>query len=89
MNSGGEVELRCLLCIDCMLIKEEKINNISDVSVTETENSGGIVIYFAREGERVWDIAKRYSVPVKSLNAHNEMDSDRIEKSTKLFIPNR
>ncbi len=89
LTSGGEVELRCLLGIDCMLIKEEKINNISDISVTDKKNNSGIVIYFARVGERVWDIAKRYSVPVKSLNAHNEMDSDRIEKSTKLFIPNR
>ena len=89
LNSGGEVEVRCVLCIDCMLIKDEKINNISKVSVNEREDNRGIVIYFAREGERVWDIAKRYSVPVNSLNAHNEMDTDKIDKDRKLFIPNR
>ena len=89
LNSGGEVEIRCLVCIDCMLIKEEKINNICDISVNDSESRNGIVIYFANKGERVWDIAKRYAVPTQSLNAHNEMESDTIENAMKLFIPNR
>lgn len=89
LTSGGEVEIRCLVSVECMLIKEEKYKNITEVSVSEKEKDGGIIIYFAHNGERVWDIAKRYSVPVENLTEHNDIAGDRIEGERKLFILGR
>jgi LysM repeat protein len=50
--------------------------------------SSGIVIYFANEGESLWDIAKRYAVPKERIGRYNNLDdTDRLERSVKLFIP--
>lgn len=89
LNAGGEVELRCLISVECMLLEKKKICNICDISVTEKGYNGGIVIYFAQAGENVWDIAKRYSVPVERLNAYNDLTEDKVRESVKLFIPDR
>lgn len=89
LNASGEVELRCLISVECMLSEKTKLYNITDISVSEKGYNGGIVIYFAREGERVWDIAKRYSVPVDRLNAYNELTEDKMSEAVKLFIPDR
>lgn len=89
LTSGGEVEIRCLVSVESMLLKEEKYKNITEVSVSEKEKDGGIIIYFAHNGERVWDIAKRYSVPVENLTEHNDIVGDRIEGERKLFILGR
>ena len=89
LNSGGEVELRCLISIECMLIKEERISTLYDVSITEAQKSREIVICFAHNGERVWDIAKRYGIPQESLNRHNDLEGEVIEGEKRLFIPGR
>ena len=35
INSSGEIEIRCLLAIDCMLTKEIKIENITEIMTEE------------------------------------------------------
>lgn len=89
LTASGEVEIRCLVNIECMLLKEAKYQNISEVSVSSREKDGGIIIYFAHNGERVWDIAKHYSVPISSLTEHNNIEGEKIEGEKKLFILDR
>ncbi len=87
LNSGGELEIRCLLSIDCMLIKEISFSNITDIVTDNINSRKGIIIYFANEGESVWNIAKRYSVPCESLVKYNEIEGDKVDRDCKLFIP--
>ena len=87
INSSGEIEIRCLLAIDCMLTKEIKIENITEIMTEESDTRQGIIIYFARAGEKIWDIAKMYKVPCHSLEELNETKGERIEADRKLIIP--
>lgn len=87
INSSGEIEIRCLLAIDCMLTKEIKIENITEIVIEESDARQGIIIYFARAGEKLWDIAKTYKVPCQSLEELNDTKGDRIETDRKIIIP--
>lgn len=87
LNSSGEIEIRCLLSVECMLIKELIIENITDIKTDECENRQGIVIYFAHEGEKLWDIAKHYGIPCEKLSQHNDITDDVIATERKIFIP--
>lgn len=86
LNSNGSVELRCLIKIEGILSIEERINNIIDVSCDEMEK-GGLIVYFSREGESVWNIAKKYSVPVSLLKECNDIEGESIVESARIFIP--
>ena len=87
INSSGEIEIRCLLAIDCMLTKEIKIENITEIMTEQSDTRQGKIIYFARAGEKIWDIAKMYKVPCHSLEELNETKGERIEADRKLIIP--
>ena len=87
LNSKGELELRCLLSIECVLTKSYEINNITDVIVSENNNKHGILICFASKGESVWDISKRYGVVCENLTKLNNLECDTLEENCKLFIP--
>ena len=87
LNAGGELEIRCLFAIECMLINEISISNMTSISMGELNKRNGIIIYFANEGETVWSIAKSYAVPCELLMKYNDINGDRVEKNGKLFIP--
>ena len=87
LNSSGEIEIRCLLSIECMLIENYEIENITDIVTEPNRKRQGMVIYFARTGESLWDIAKRYGVPCESLESQNEIETEILKEDRKLFIP--
>ena len=87
LNSNGEIEIRCLLSVECMVIKELAAENITDVKTKECEGRQGIVIYFANAGESLWNIAKHYGVPCSLLAEYNDICEDKLETERKVFIP--
>lgn len=87
LTSNGEVELRCMLGIECVLIEESHIDNICSVEVEERKCDDGIIVCFAEKGEKVWDIAKRYMIPKEKLLTHNDLQEEILPESRKLFIP--
>ena len=42
--------------------------------------------YIAREGDSLWDIGKRYYVPVSQIREINELAGDEIQPGEKLLI---
>lgn len=89
LNYNGEVELRTVITIDCVLQKETEFSNIFNISIEDKEHDDGIVICFAEKGERVWDIAKHYTVPKENLILNNNIEDEIISERTRLFIPVR
>ena len=90
LNSAGEVELRCILGIDADIIRRRSEEIITDVEVSEpdADDERGIVIYFVQSGDTLWDIAKRYAVPMANIIQYNEIkDPDHLTIGQRLFIP--
>ncbi len=89
LNSKGEIELRCMLGIECVLIEETQFENICSIDVEDRKSDDGIIICFVEKGEKVWDIAKKYMVPKEKLLLHNELEDEILSEGRKLFIPVR
>ncbi len=92
-----------LTSTDCIEVKVDiKIggyiyNSIGDKIMTQIEvdsntkkmreNNHSVKLYFAQEGEEVWEIAKRYSTSIKAIIDENDMMDDSITKKGMILIP--
>ncbi len=89
LNSNGEIELRCMLGIECVITKENQVNNICSIDIEDKNSDDSIIVCFVEKGEKAWDIAKKYTVPKEKLLLYNNLDDDIIPEGKKIFIPMR
>ncbi|MBE7011850.1 MAG: DUF3794 domain-containing protein [Ruminococcaceae bacterium] len=89
ISGDKEIELRFIVSLTISLLKSETIEIIEDItedSETEMKPCSPAVIYFAEEGESVWNIAKRYFVTPESIMAANNLESEHMKKGQKICI---
>ena len=65
---------------------------MSDIEIAgeyeQTEKDDcAIKLYFAQDGESIWDIAKRYRAPINSVIEENDLNGDIISENGMLIIP--
>ena len=58
-----------------------------DETTEKTKAGAPLTLYFAREGENVWDIAKRYNAPLLSFMEENDLAEQILPQRTLLLIP--
>lgn len=87
LNAAGELELRCILAINAEITKKYEEGIIDGVAVGDADRKRGIVIYFVREGDTLWETAKRYAVPQNDLIKFNKLEDDVLRGGMRLFIP--
>ena len=89
INSAGNVEIRCGLRICGKVMRKYQIKVITDVQAKETERCDkGIIIYFIKENDSLWEVAKRYHVKEEQIAACNGLeDGAALIKGEKLIIP--
>ena len=46
----------------------------------------GIAVYMVKEGDSLWDIGKRYYVPVSVIKQTNDLASDEVKAGDKILI---
>ena len=56
-------------------LSPEKINSLP-----------GIVVYFADREESLWEVGKRYMIPLESIRTLNQLSSDTLQKGQKLLL---
>ncbi|MBQ2967657.1 MAG: DUF3794 domain-containing protein [Clostridia bacterium] len=82
LNGDYVIDIRGNLVFTGVLLSEEPVQAVRAVSVTEAENKKdlpSVTICFAKDGEGLWDVAKRYSTSVQSI-----MDANGIHENTSL-----
>ncbi len=89
ISSQNAVEIRCGLNISGKVIKKSTVRVINAVDI---ENLGardsGMIIYFVKEGDSMWDIAKHYHVRCDDILARNCLEDEfSVSAGTKLIIP--
>jgi LysM repeat protein len=89
INSKDSVEVRCGLTIYGKIINILNESVISDIKAEPRENSrNGIAVYFVKEGDSLWDIAKHYRIKTDKILTLNNLDSGYVPaKGEKLIIP--
>lgn len=89
ISSKDAVEIRCGLMISGEIVNIFEENLISDVTAKERENGkNGIVVYFVKEGDNLWDIAKNYHIKTENILMANGKEQDSaLAAGEKLIIP--
>ena len=88
---GREVDLKCVLFFHTNIFREWKERIVESISLSELDNDKiaslpGIAVYAVREGESLWDIGKRYYVPVSVLRQTNELATDEVKPGDRILI---
>lgn len=85
----GNVNIQIDMDFNLQLYKRETIAVIDDISAEEKEdnNSYSIVIYFIKEGDSLWKIAKGFDTTINEIKEINELEDDTIIAGQKLFVP--
>lgn len=70
--TGDRVELKYILRLNAEGVRKIAADVITDaVAATAPPIEKGIVLYFIQPGENLWEIAKRYRVPLSEISAMN------------------
>lgn len=90
MLSNDEIDLRILLGFNAEVIKQQQSKIITDIKFSEIdkeilENMPSMVVYIVQNGDRLWDIAKRYNMSIDELKDVNEIEDD-VQVGQKLLI---
>ncbi len=86
------VELRVDLHINAAIHETKEMTLVTGIDVLEkppqnSDDHSAMTIYFAEEGERLWDIAKRYNAGNAELMQINQLNSEILPEGTMLLIP--
>lgn len=89
ISSSNAVEVRCGLGISGKLVKKSVTRIVKSVEERELpKEESGMVIYFVKDGDSIWDIAKRYHVKCDNILLCNGLEEDaELIKGEKLIIP--
>ena len=59
---------------------------VEDLDLNKLSELPGMVIYIASPGDTLWDIGKRYYVPVSQLKEVNELPTEEINAGDRILV---
>lgn len=91
MLDGEEIDIKAILGFSTTVFQNVPLEIIKEVKIADIDNAKlnglpGMVIYIAADGDNLWNIGKKYYVPVDKLKKVNNLDSDELQKGQKLLI---
>ncbi|MGI5849568.1 MAG: DUF3794 and LysM peptidoglycan-binding domain-containing protein [Christensenellales bacterium] len=87
-GAGRDISVKFMMDIEIRGYSKNNLRIVSDLEDTgeSTAVKKGITIYFADEGESVWDIAKRYSTTLDTVKKFNPDIGDNVKQGQKILI---
>lgn len=88
---NGKVDVKCVLYFRSNVYNSWQEKIVEQIIVTEPDMEKmaalpGIAVYMVKEGESLWDIGKRYYVPVSVIRKTNDLTSDEVKAGDKILI---
>ena len=86
-----EIDVKCVLFFHTNIYRQWKEKIVEQITTCELDSEKidslpGIAIYVVREGESLWDIGKRYYVPISAIRQTNELASDEVKTGDRILI---
>lgn len=90
-TNAGEVEIKAELFCAVAIFAQETMEIVGEVTADlenpkEVEGEKALVVYYGEKGERLWDIARKYSTSVASIKNTNDFELDILRDKTLLLI---
>ncbi len=87
-SSDGVIRVRAQLELNAYFYNERNVSVISDITAGEEElDYPSITVYFAKENEELWDIAKAFSSDAELIKSENGLSSDFLDTNRIIVIP--
>ncbi|MBQ2804125.1 MAG: DUF3794 domain-containing protein [Lachnospiraceae bacterium] len=91
MLDGEELDIKAILSFTTTVFQNIPVQLIGELKVSAIDTSKlgnlpGMVIYMVQPGDNLWNIGKKYYVPVDTLRELNGLGSDEIKAGQKLLI---
>lgn len=91
MLDGEEMDVKAILNFSTTVFQKMPVELIQDVQVSELDTAKlgslpGMAIYMVRPGDNLWNIGRKYYVPVGTLRELNNLGSDELKPGQKLLI---
>lgn len=88
---SDEVEVKAVLAFHIFLRKPVEISNITNIELEpidlkQLEKAPGIVGYIVKDGDDLWDLAKRYSTTEEGIMEVNDMTTPELKPGDKILI---
>ena len=88
---SGELDVKAVLGFGLLGFCSMEENTITDISITEPDlnvlkDLPGIVAYIAKEGDDLWNLGKRYYVPLEQIREMNHLSGDILKAGEKILI---
>ncbi|HEX3025885.1 MAG TPA: SPOCS domain-containing protein [Clostridia bacterium] len=94
MNGLDKIDLRVECMVEAMIFGVSSETAVTDMNVDDSRpkecgNKKALTLYYADEGEKIWDIAKKYSTSMDAIKRENGMEEDRLNARRMLLIPKK
>ena len=91
LAGSGEVEVKAVLAVQSFFRRPVKTGVITDLEFTPLDEEArakipGIAGYIVKDGEDLWDLAKRYLTTVDSIREMNGLSSGEVKPGDKILI---
>lgn len=88
---SDEVEVKAVLAFNNFLRRPTEVSNIMKINtqpldIKQLEKAPGIVGYIVKDGDELWNLAKRYNTTTEGIMEVNEMSDSQLKPGDKILI---
>ena len=90
ITAEGSIDVKVDIAFQVTLLKNAQINIIDDIQEEENRNQNtcSLVVYYVKDGDTLWKIAKRFGSTVEEIARINGIENvDKLNIAQQLFIP--
>ncbi len=88
LMSGGKIDVRLSVAYSAYLFNDSSIKVLSEIEADDDIiNYPALTVYFAKENESVWNIAKSFSSDIDLILKENELNCETLDCNKVLIIP--
>lgn len=91
MLDQEHVEIKAVIGLDLLALKEEPIANITEVKeevldLDELQKMPGLIGYIAKDGDLLWTIAKENHTTVDEIMRNNNKKDEKLERGERILV---
>ncbi|MBQ8503046.1 MAG: DUF3794 domain-containing protein [Clostridia bacterium] len=87
----GKAEIRLEVAVAVRICSVNSYRIVTDASESRSQSEKkqrpALTLYFCSEGERVWDIAKKYGTTCEAITGENGIEGECVKEEGMLLIP--
>lgn len=91
MADSNELEVRAAVSVNALVISREEVFVIDSVEMQpldmeKIQTMPGITVYMVKQGDTLWDIAKRFYTTVEDIAGINKLSDGQIQEGQPLLL---